>query len=249
MSASKKRGEFNSPRHPARYPSNLTCTYNFILAGPHESARLYFDQFKVRANDTTVFYGYISITLSQKRVSSIIIRAQPIVVITRSDRSYCQEDWVEIYNVFPAGREILLGRYCGDAFPGPVESEPGTIGLKVFDHFFFLLFCFLACPAIGANAATLSLDFLRLSCTRTKKASLTASRPGTCSTRTSRSIEVRERELSFPGGETNSPRVQPLASFLPSFLLVHQLRRSIGWRSLPFFFHSLFSFVQTAAVI
>ena len=150
-------------------------------------------------------------------MSSIIIRAQPIVVITRSDRSYCQEDWVEIYNVFPAGREILLGRYCGDAFPGPVESEPGTIGLKVFDHFFFP-FVFLACPAIGANAATLSLDFLRLSCTRTKKASLTASRPGTCSTRTSRSIEVRERERAqFPWRRNKlAPRATP--RFLPSFL-------------------------------
>lgn len=102
MSASKKRGDFNSPRHPARYPSNLTCTYNFILAGSNENVRLYFDQFKVRANDTTVFYG-----------------------------SYCQEDWVEIYNVFYGGREVLLGRYCGDSFPGPVESDPGSIGLKV----------------------------------------------------------------------------------------------------------------------
>ncbi|XP_032784662.2 LOW QUALITY PROTEIN: cubilin [Daphnia magna] len=105
MSSSKKRGEFNSPRHPARYPSNLTCTYNFVLAGPHENVRLYFDQFKVRANDTTVFYG-----------------------------SYCQEDWVEIYNVFYGGKEVLLGRYCGDSFPGPVESDPGTIGLKVVLH-------------------------------------------------------------------------------------------------------------------
>lgn len=107
MSSSKKRGEFNSPRHPARYPSNLTCTYNFVLAGPHENVRLYFDQFKVRANDTTVFYG-----------------------------SYCQEDWVEIYNVFYGGKEVLLGRYCGDSFPGPVESDPGTIGLKVKRHTF-----------------------------------------------------------------------------------------------------------------
>ena len=102
MSGSKKRGDFNSPRHPARYPSNLTCTYNFILAASSENVRLYFDQFKVRANDTTVFYG-----------------------------SYCQEDWVEIYNVFYGGREVLLGRYCGDSFPGPVESDPGSIGLKV----------------------------------------------------------------------------------------------------------------------
>lgn len=45
-------------------------------------------------------------------------------------RSHCQEDWVEIYNVHPGGREVLLGRYCGDATPGPVESEPGSVGLK-----------------------------------------------------------------------------------------------------------------------
>lgn len=57
-SSGRKRGEFNSPRHPARYPSNLTCTYNFVAESPGESTRLYFDQFKVRANATTVFYGY-----------------------------------------------------------------------------------------------------------------------------------------------------------------------------------------------
>lgn len=57
VSSSKKRGEFNSPRHPARYPSNLTCVYNFLVSGPDEHARLYFDQFKVRSNASTVFFG------------------------------------------------------------------------------------------------------------------------------------------------------------------------------------------------
>lgn len=106
MSVSKKRGEFNSPRHPARYPSNLTCIYNFVVAHPAENARLYFDQFKVRSNDSTIFYG-----------------------------SHCQEDWVEIFNIYPGGKEVLLGRYCGESTPGPVESDPGTTGLKVFLSF------------------------------------------------------------------------------------------------------------------
>ena len=56
----------------------------------------------------------------------------------------CQEDWVEIYNVFPGNKEYLLGRYCGNSAPGPVESIKGAIGLKVrFSLSFFLLsFCF-----------------------------------------------------------------------------------------------------------
>jgi hypothetical protein len=55
----------------------------------------------------------------------------------------CQEDWVEIYNVFPGNKEYLLGRYCGNSAPGPVESIKGAIGLKVRFLFLFLLsFCF-----------------------------------------------------------------------------------------------------------
>lgn len=102
LSTSKKKGDFNSPRFPSRYPSNMTCTYNFVAAA-NENTKIYFDQFKVKAaNNSLITYGV-----------------------------HCQEDWVEIYNVFPRGREVLLGRYCGDSVPGPVESSPGTIGLKV----------------------------------------------------------------------------------------------------------------------
>ena len=51
---------------------------------------------------------------------------------------------MEIYNVFPGNKEYLLGRYCGNSAPGPVESIKGAIGLKVrFSLSFFLLsFCF-----------------------------------------------------------------------------------------------------------
>lgn len=58
LSTSKKRGEFNSPRYPSRYPSNITCTYNF-LAAPNEQTKLYFDQFKVRANGSINTYGSV----------------------------------------------------------------------------------------------------------------------------------------------------------------------------------------------
>lgn len=46
----------------------------------------------------------------------------------------CQEDWLEIYNIYRDGMEKLLGRYCGMTAPGPVESNVGAIGLKVILH-------------------------------------------------------------------------------------------------------------------
>lgn len=51
-------------------------------------------------------------------------------------RNHCQEDWVEIYNIYkPQGsdseRERLNGRYCKTLAPGPIESEPEAIGLRV----------------------------------------------------------------------------------------------------------------------
>jgi CUB domain len=47
---------------------------------------------------------------------------------------YCQEDWLEIYNMYKDGTEKLVGRYCGVTAPGPVESNRGATGLKVLLH-------------------------------------------------------------------------------------------------------------------
>jgi len=165
LSASKKRGDFNSPRHPARYPSNLTCTYNFVLSRGDESVRLYFDQFKVRsANDSTIFYGFVFFIITN--FSSCVCRPTTITLTITHwfsfYRNHCREDWVEIYNVFPRGREVLLGRYCGDSTPGPVESDAGTIGLKVI-YVFLSLFCwqlvFIPSATLIGSTIKLQLHF------------------------------------------------------------------------------------------
>ncbi|XP_071539486.1 cubilin-like isoform X3 [Panulirus ornatus] len=105
-SSSRKDGFFNSPRHPANYPSNTTCEFTF-QANPDEQVRLAFNQFELRTERNNLTYG-----------------------------NHCQEDWVEIYNVYkPHGSEVeqgrLNGRYCGLAAPGPIESEREAIGLRV----------------------------------------------------------------------------------------------------------------------
>ena len=46
----------------------------------------------------------------------------------------CQDDWVEIYNMYRDNTEKLIGRYCGMTAPGPVESNLGALGLKVILH-------------------------------------------------------------------------------------------------------------------
>lgn len=46
----------------------------------------------------------------------------------------CQEDWLEIYNVYKDGTEKLVGRYCGTTAPGPIESNRGALGLKIILH-------------------------------------------------------------------------------------------------------------------
>lgn len=35
----------------------------------------------------------------------------------------CREDWIEIYELYPSGREKKVGRYCGRTAPGPLISE------------------------------------------------------------------------------------------------------------------------------
>lgn len=49
-------------------------------------------------------------------------------------RAVCQEDWLEIYNVYRDGTEKLVGRYCSTTAPGPIESNRGALGLKVILH-------------------------------------------------------------------------------------------------------------------
>ncbi|KAG7213761.1 hypothetical protein KM043_002984 [Ampulex compressa] len=107
-SSSRKRGEFNSPRYPSNYPSDTNCTY-FFLATPNEQVILIFDHFKVRTKTTNATSGYYGYDL-------------------------CQDDWLEIYNMYRDNTEKLIGRYCGTTAPGPVESTLGALGLRVILH-------------------------------------------------------------------------------------------------------------------
>ncbi|XP_019768319.2 tolloid-like protein 2 [Dendroctonus ponderosae] len=107
-STSKKKGDFNSPRYPTNYPSSTNCTYHF-LATDNEQVTLVFDNFKIRADNINSSVGSYGAEI-------------------------CQEDWLEIYNVYRDGSEIIIGRYCHMSAPGPIESNRGAIGLKAILH-------------------------------------------------------------------------------------------------------------------
>lgn len=104
-STSRKKGEFNSPRYPSNYPSEINCSYVF-LATPNEQVVIVFDHFKVKANTTGGHYGLTA----------------------------CYEDWLEMYVVFRDGNDRFLGRYCGMTAPGPVESPRGAFGIRIILH-------------------------------------------------------------------------------------------------------------------
>ncbi|XP_058800647.1 dorsal-ventral patterning tolloid-like protein 1 isoform X2 [Phymastichus coffea] len=107
-SSSRKRGEFNSPRYPSNYPSDTNCTYLF-LATPNEQVTIIFDHFKIRTKNFNITGGHYGV-------------------------EYCQEDWVEVYNMYRDDTEKMIGRYCGMTAPGPVESTLGALGVKVILH-------------------------------------------------------------------------------------------------------------------
>ena len=47
----------------------------------------------------------------------------------------CQEDWLEIYQIYQDRSEELVGRYCANSAPGPVVSlRKIAVGLKVYLH-------------------------------------------------------------------------------------------------------------------
>ncbi|GBL90334.1 hypothetical protein AVEN_212217-1 [Araneus ventricosus] len=50
LSSSTKRGDFNSPRHPANYPSNTTCVYNFN-GEPGTQIKIVFNYFRTKTQE------------------------------------------------------------------------------------------------------------------------------------------------------------------------------------------------------
>ncbi|XP_053605685.1 cubilin isoform X2 [Plodia interpunctella] len=107
-SEAKKRGEFNSPRYPSNYPSRTNCTYT-LDATPNEQVTVVFDHFKVKAdtwNATAGLYGGTT----------------------------CSEDWVEAWWTGREGSRVPLGRWCGLATPGPLQSPRGALGLLIALH-------------------------------------------------------------------------------------------------------------------
>jgi hypothetical protein len=50
-------------------------------------------------------------------------------------QAQCQEDWLEIYQIYQDRSEELVGRYCANSAPGPVVSlRKIAVGLKVYLH-------------------------------------------------------------------------------------------------------------------
>ncbi|UYV63914.1 eat-18 [Cordylochernes scorpioides] len=103
-SESRKTGDFNSPRHPANYPSATRCEYYFF-ARSDEQIKFVFNYFKTKTDIAVAGYNEV-----------------------------CVEDWLEILEVFPNRRERKIGRYCGKTAPGPVVSDTGVHTMKAVLH-------------------------------------------------------------------------------------------------------------------
>lgn len=46
----------------------------------------------------------------------------------------CSEDWVEAWWTGREGSRVPLGRWCGAATPGPLQSPRGALGLLIALH-------------------------------------------------------------------------------------------------------------------
>lgn len=57
-----------------------------------------------------------------------------LIKIQNFRASVCQEDWLEIFNVYRDGTEKIVGRYCSMTAPGPIESNRAAMGLKIILH-------------------------------------------------------------------------------------------------------------------
>jgi len=101
LSQSLKASDFNSPRHPANYPSFLDCTYEFF-GQPGEQVKIVFNAFKLKTSSMEIGYNDV-----------------------------CTEDWIEVYEIFPSGREYKFGRFCAATAPGPIVSDVGVNLMKV----------------------------------------------------------------------------------------------------------------------
>ncbi|CAG0879051.1 unnamed protein product [Cyprideis torosa] len=105
VSATRSRGEFNSPRFPAYYPSNTTCTYVF-KPQRNQQVQIVFQAFSLSVQNATATYGDTCLG----------------------------EDYVEIFNVYRDSSETMVGRYCSIWTPGPIESNQGADSMKIIMH-------------------------------------------------------------------------------------------------------------------
>lgn len=100
-SESLKNSDFNSPRHPANYPSSTFCEYEF-LGQPGEQVNVVFNYFRLKADLASIGYNDV-----------------------------CSEDWIEVYQIYPSGREYKFGRFCASTAPGPIVTDVGVSSMKV----------------------------------------------------------------------------------------------------------------------
>lgn len=101
QSASAKTGDINSPRFPSNYPSSIYCVYEFY-GEKDEQVKVVFNSFKIKPE--LVVSGYNEV---------------------------CQEDWLELYEIHPDGKEVKFGRYCSKSAPGPIITEVGINRMKI----------------------------------------------------------------------------------------------------------------------
>ncbi|PRD27455.1 UNVERIFIED_CONTAM: Tolloid-like protein 1 [Trichonephila clavipes] len=71
LSKNTKRGEFNSPRHPANYPSNTSCVYIF-KGEPGTQIKIVFNYFRTKTQHDLGTTGYKIIELNRTYGNTIV---------------------------------------------------------------------------------------------------------------------------------------------------------------------------------
>lgn len=103
LSDSAKQGDFNSPRYPSSYPASSYCEYE-LVSESGEQIEIVFTYFKFKSELIVKSVGYNDV---------------------------CSEDWIEIYEIYPSGRNQKIGRYCASSAPGPFLSALGVNVVRI----------------------------------------------------------------------------------------------------------------------
>ncbi|XP_076304825.1 dorsal-ventral patterning tolloid-like protein 1 isoform X5 [Tachypleus tridentatus] len=102
-----------------------------VFSKGHSNGTVYSPDWSSFYHPNTVCKYYVYGLNDRQNLERVTLTFEQFDIPSENKDEVCKEDWLEIYEIYPNGREKALGRYCSTTSPGPVVSNVGIHDMKV----------------------------------------------------------------------------------------------------------------------